>query len=194
MGLTSLTREEQRHLLASCPRHGRNHAIVSLMLGTGLREMEVCALDLADVVTKSGNIRSRVVLRIHKTSPGRQVPQHVFLPHTLQYNLAEFLKWKIRHGESVEPASPLFVSVRGHRRLSTRGLRYILQSLFRALGWSQVKGHSLRHTFCTNLLSHSNNNLALVQRAARHARLSTTQRYVAPSDAELAVTLRHLPC
>ena len=191
----SLTSDEQTRLLRSLPKYSRDHTIVSLMLGTGLRRTEVVALNVGDIRTPKKSIRTRVRLRTYKRSPGRQAPQHVFLPATLQHALGEFLKRKKRRGEATSDESPLFVpSRRPSQRLSARGLGFILRRIFDRVGLPRFSAHSLRHTYCDRLRQHTCGDLRIVQIAARHANIQTTQRYVHPSAREITDAIRHLPC
>ena len=48
--------------------------------------------------------------------------------------------------------------------------------------------HTLRHTFCTHHAA-KGTNLIVIQRAAGHASLTTTQRYLHPVDRPMAEQL-----
>ena len=117
MAPSTLTADEQRRLLdATCadPEALRDHMLLAVALGTGLRLHEILARNVGDVA-RNGKPRSRVRLRVAKG--GRTAD--IFLPRRLQTKLRRFLVWKARGGESLEPDGPLFVSALG-RRLSKR--------------------------------------------------------------------------
>lgn len=67
----TLTNLEQKLILKTTGEHRdgyRDHVIISLALGTGLREHELLALDRGDVFTDDGRARRRVTLRVFKRS------------------------------------------------------------------------------------------------------------------------------
>ena len=57
---TTLTIDEQRAVLRATQVNLRDHLIVSLALGTGLRLAEIVGLDVGDVFTPGGAPRVRV--------------------------------------------------------------------------------------------------------------------------------------
>jgi len=171
----------------------RDHVILALALGTGLREFEIAALNVGDVMHVDGRIRRRVALRIFKRASDNPAPQEVFLPDALWYKLAKFIGWKKTSGEDLGADCPLFIS-RRKKRIATRTLRY----LFRL--WQERAGldrpfnfHALRHTSLTNLHRRTK-DLRVVQRVARHKSLDTTMRYTAPSDEDILSAMRDQPC
>jgi integrase len=70
----TLTDLEQKLILKTTGEHldgFRDHVLISLALGTGLREHELLALDCGDVFGEDGRARRRVALRVFKCSAGR---------------------------------------------------------------------------------------------------------------------------
>ena len=59
----TLTRSEQQALLEASSVHPRDHLILSLALGTGLRLSEIIGLDVGDLYSTDGRPRARVRLR-----------------------------------------------------------------------------------------------------------------------------------
>jgi integrase len=60
---TTLTADEQRLILRATAGNVRDHTIISLALGTGLRLAEIVGLDVGDVFTPNGTPRVRVRVR-----------------------------------------------------------------------------------------------------------------------------------
>jgi integrase/recombinase XerD len=60
---TTLTADEQRRILRATAGNVRDHTIISLALGTGLRLAEIVGLSVGDVFTPDGTPRVRV--RVH---------------------------------------------------------------------------------------------------------------------------------
>jgi integrase len=72
---TTLTSDEQRLILRATAGNVRDHTIISLALGTGLRLAEIVGLDVGDVFGPDGTPRVRVRVRkeIAKGNPGADV-------------------------------------------------------------------------------------------------------------------------
>ncbi len=188
---TTLTTEEQRLILRVTAANVRDHTIVSLALGTGLRLGEVVGLDVGDVFTPDGTPRLRVRIRAAIAKGGRAAD--VFLPDRLVAKLKRFWSWKKRRGESLEPSSALFCNQSG-RRISKRRVQSAWATWQRKAGFDRIYGfHALRHTAVTNVYRASK-DLFLAQRFARHVSPLTTTVYTHPSDQEMAGRLRKLDC
>ena len=78
---TTLTTDEQRLILRATAGNVRDHTIISLALGTGLRLAEIVGLDVGDVVAADGTPRVRVRVRAAIAKGGRAAD--VFLPDRL---------------------------------------------------------------------------------------------------------------
>ncbi len=191
-----LTDGEQALLLRETGEHAasyRDHMLFAMALGTGLREHELVGLDVGDVTNNKGAPRVRVELRIFKRCTDDPAPQFVIVPNALRHKLRRFLSWKRERGESCDRSAPLFMS-RKRRRLSTRRARALFSSWRNVCELSpKLSFHALRHTFCQNLYEMTG-NIRLVQKAARHANLTTTSRYAEPSMNELVRAVAGLTC
>lgn len=192
----SLTREEQDSLLRTTldhPRGFRDHLIYALALGTGLREHEIAALNVGQVLAPDGRIRGQMTLTVFKRSSHHPGPQEVFLPDALRSKLARFIEWKRKRGEELAPDSPLFLSQWG-RRISLRMLRWTFRRWQERAGFDRRFGfHGLRHAALQNAYR-ATRDIRLVQRLARHKSVLTTTIYAAPSDEDLIQAVRGLPC
>jgi hypothetical protein len=116
---------EQATLLKVTGEHRdgfRDRVIFAVALGTGLREHEIAALDVGDVLLDDGRVGRRIALRTFKRSSAEAATQEVFIPDSLWYKLRKLVSWKRAHGESLKPAAPLFVSRRGRRISRVRGV------------------------------------------------------------------------
>lgn len=188
---TTLTTDEQRLILRATAVNVRDHAIVSLALGTGLRLGEIVGLDVGDVFAPDGMPRVRVRVRAAIAKGGRAAD--VFLPDRLVAKLKRFWRWKRERGEYLAPAAPLFANQSG-RRISKRRVQFAWATWQRRAGFDRVYGfHALRHTAVTNVYRASR-DLFLAQRFARHLSPLTTTVYTHPSDQEIASRVRRLEC
>ena len=188
---TTLTADEQALILRVTASNLRDHVIISLALGTGLRLAEIVGLNVGDVYGPGGAPKIRVRVRREIAKGGRAAD--VFLPDRLVVKLKKYRTWKKRRGESCEPDAPLFANQSG-RRISKRRVQHAWTAWQRRAGFDRLYGfHALRHTAVTNVYRASR-DLFLAQRFARHVSPLTTTVYTHPSDQELSLRLRGLAC
>jgi integrase len=188
---TTLTTDEQRLILRATAGNVRDHTIISLALGTGLRLAEIVGLNVGDVFTPGGTPRVRVRVRAAIAKGGRAAD--VFLPDRLVAKLQRFCRWKRARGEDLSPEAPLFANQSGPR-ISKRRVQFVWATWQRRAGFDRAYGfHALRHTAVTNVYRASR-DLYLAQRFARHASPLTTTVYTHPSDDDMSRRLRDLSC
>jgi len=165
-------------LAAHAPEQGhealraRDHAIVELLYGSGLRVGELVGLDVragdaaagwVDLEDASAQVRG-------KGSKWRSVPVGEASRHALSAWLA------MRPAVASAGETALFVSQRGSR-LSASQVRARLKVLALEAGLpTSVHPHMLRHSFASHLLQ-SSGDLRAVQELLGHANISTTQVY-----------------
>ena len=118
---TTLTTDEQRLILRATVGIFRDHTIISLALGTGLRLAEIVGLDVGDVFAPDGTPRVRVRVRKEIAKGGRAAD--VFLPDRLVTKLKRFRRWKRERGEDLSPDTALFCNQSG-RRISKRRVQF----------------------------------------------------------------------
>ncbi len=187
----TLTASEQRRLLRATVQHPRDHLVVSLALGTGLRLGELVGLNVGDVYFPDGQPRLRIRVRPEIAKRGRS--GDVFLPDALVSKTRQFWHWKRKHHESVDPSAPLLCAL-SRRRISCRRVQVVTKEWQARAGFDRLYHfHTLRHTAVTNVYRASR-NLFLAQRFARHASPLTTVIYTHPSDDELHDQIRDLLC
>jgi integrase/recombinase XerC len=202
----TLTDAEQTRILRVTGEHRehfRDHVIISLALGSGLRESELAALNVGDVAELSAPaasrrlvVRKRIELRVfaqkgRKKGQPRPAPQQVFLTAKNMEKLDAFLKWKATEGEKLEPGSPLFTSSR-RKRISTRTLRSLFRLWQKRAGFDQLLPfHALRHTAGTNIYR-ATGDVRVAQRHLRHAHLGSTEIYTHVSDEDLSAAVKGL--
>ena len=150
----------------------RDHAIVELLYGCGLRVGELLGLDASASPQAAGWIDAPDATAhvLGKGSKRRSVP----IGGPALAALATWLEQRpllAHHGEAA-----LFVSQRG-TRLTASQLRVRLKQQAIAAGLpTHVHPHMLRHSFASHLLQ-SSGDLRAVQELLGHAHISTTQVY-----------------
>jgi integrase/recombinase XerC len=192
----TLTEREVALLLRVTGQHRdgfRDHVILSLALGTGLREHEILALNVGDVFDARGRARRHVCLKVFKRSAKDPAPQEVILPDTLRAKLERLLQVKRASGHDLGADAPVFLSRLG-RRLSERQVRTAFQQWQKRAGLDRrFKFHSLRHSACSAIYRKTR-CIRTTQRFARHACITSTMIYTHPADDELARAVQELPC
>ena len=171
---SSLTTDEQRLILRATAGNTRDHTIISLALGTGLRLAEIVGLDGGDVFALDGTPRVRVRVRADIAKGSRAAD--VFLPDRLVAKLKRFWRWKRTRGENLGPDAALFAN-QSRVRISKRRVQFASATWQRRAGFDWVYGfHALRHTAVTNVYRASK-DLFLTQRFARHLSPLATTRW-----------------
>ncbi len=156
----------------------RDHALVEILYGAGLRVGELSALDVRDVEVRRGEVRV-----LGKGGVERVVP----LPREARIALGAYLAH--RRGEGLL-AQPLFTALSrrrgGPRRLRAQDMRRILRARALRTGIRErVHPHRLRHSYATHLLD-MGADLREIQELLGHVSLATTEKYTAVSAAHLA--------
>jgi integrase/recombinase XerC len=150
----------------------RDHCVVELLYGSGLRVAELVGLDQRGSDGAAGWIdaadASATVLG--KGSKRRSVPVGPAA-------LVALRAWLLVRGQIAAAEEPaLFVSTRG-TRLTASQVRSRLKGLALQAGLpTHVHPHMLRHSFASHLLQ-SSGDLRAVQELLGHANISTTQVY-----------------
>lgn len=131
-----LTSNEEEALMAAVQTHGttRDYTLITLMLHTGLRAIEICSLRLRDIVLRK---RSGIVRVYGKRNKYREVP----LNTTARAVLAPYL------ATLSDPDAPLFPSARTGAPLTTRGLGYMITKYADLARVPDLSPHDLRHRF-----------------------------------------------
>ena len=188
---TTLTSNEQALILRVTQPNLRDHVIISLALGTGLRLAEIVGLDDGDVYAPDGTPRVRVHIRKEIAKGGRAAD--VFLPDRLVVKLRKFWVWKRRRGEALDANAPLFANQSG-RRISKRRVQHAWSTWQRKAGFDRLYPfHCTRHSAITAVYK-ATHDLFLAQRFARHVSPLTTNVYTHPGDEEVLRAVRKVDC
>lgn len=142
----------------------RNSAIVHVLLHTGLRVSELCALDREDI--DMSERKGGVTIRHGKGNVSRTVPLSADTRHHVQ----KYLAMRDDH------AAALFLS-NERKRISVRAVQHMLKKY-------GIHPHTLRHTFCRDLVQNGV-EISTVAELAGHADINVTRRYSKPSHEDL---------
>ncbi len=168
-----LDRLEQNSLcrIVEKGRKLRDIAIVKLLLNTGLRVSELCALTWKDI--KISPKKGRLSVNHGKGSKRRTIP----LNKDARQVLVELGYHKKKGG-----SERVFIGQRG--AMTPRGIESTLRKYVKQTDLEEVSPHQLRHTFCKNLID-AGVSLEKVATLAGHDNLETTRRYCTPSEQDL---------
>ena len=160
-------------------RASRDYAIITLLLRTGLRTIEVIRASVEDITFKGSQ---RVLLIQGK---GRDEKDNFVLLTDKTYQpIAEYLATR----STATASEPLFTSTSNNSsgdRLTTRTISYIAKEGLKAIGLNEkaYTAHSLRHTTAVNILR-AGGSLETAQFTLRHSNPATTQIYTATLNEE----------
>lgn len=146
----------------------RNHAIIEMLYGCGLRVSELIDLRISRIFPDPGYVQV-----LGKGNKERIVP---ISEHTLQHVKAYLEE---RGNIDVKPGNDdiLFLNRRG-RKLTRVMVFYIIRNLAEAAGIKKsVSPHTLRHSFATHLLE-GGANLRAIQQMLGHENIATTEIYI----------------
>ncbi len=153
----------------------RDRVIFELLYGSGIRNSELCGLDLASILWGDDAIRVFGKGRKERLVPlGDEAAAAIraYMPERKE-RLEAAGKGKLVHD------GPLLMNLRarGSCRLTTRSVGRIVKQIALSRGLAaDVHPHTLRHAFGTHMLEEGA-DLRAIQEMLGHERLSTTQRY-----------------
>jgi integrase/recombinase XerD len=184
----TMSRNEAERLLVMT-RCLRDHILLSLGYGCGLRAGEIVRLKVGDIDS------SQMIIRIVQ-SKGRK-DRHVMLPEELLQSLREW--WRVRptRCDACVPVKErwLFPGRRKGQHLTYRQLSRVFHEAAAAAGITKrISLHSLRHSFATELLEEGT-DIRYIQAVLGHDKLDTTARYTRVATSRIAAIdspLKHL--
>nr|WP_226371877.1 site-specific tyrosine recombinase [Thermophilibacter gallinarum] len=165
-----ISREDAARLLdqpfPQTPVGLRDHAVLEVLYGCGLRASELVGLDERSVLLDEGLLRV-----FGKGSKERVVP--------IMGAAADALGAYLERGRGAlsgrRPSAAVFLNARGGR-LSRQSVHSIVEKYGRVVGIRGLHPHTLRHSFATHLLE-GGADLRVVQELLGHANVATTQLY-----------------
>ena len=153
----------------------RDWVIFELLYGCGIRNSELCGLDVRSVRWSED-----VILVRGKGKKERLVPMGEMAGAAVRGYLGERearLRAAGKAGLAEDGPLLLNARMRGTCRLTTRSVGRIVKAIAQSRGLAaDVHPHTLRHAFGTHMLEEGA-DLRAIQEMLGHERLSTTQRY-----------------
>ncbi len=164
---------DQKRLLRAIERgrSKRDLAMVLVLLDCGLRVAELCALLWRDVKLTRGSAEIYVW-------HGKGDKQRAVVPKGRTRLALVALA-----GKHPVPDEPVFVSRKGGKPITPRGVADVINKYARSIG-AHVSPHQLRHSFATDALARGN-QIPAVQQALGHRSALTTLGYATASPADM---------
>jgi integrase/recombinase XerC len=159
----------------------RDQAIILVLLNTGLRVSELCALTTADLTLKPRS--GQLIVRRGKGMKYREIP----LNATVREALATWLKNRV--GLVDDDVAALFVT-KYREGIEPGAVQYLLRELAKDAG-VHLTPHTLRHTFGKSLTD-AGVNIEQVAALLGHTSLETTRIYTTPTEQDLATAVEKL--
>lgn len=166
-------------LLAAAENNPRDYAILNLMARAGLRVGEVVSLEVSDIELKERS--GWITIRQGKGNKTRRVPLGLEARKAVQ----AWMKVRPFHEAKV-----LFTS-RSGKALTARDIQRLVYEYARRAKLRDITPHVLRHTFATRAIE-SGMDLATLQAILGHESISTTSRYLHPTEARMAEMVENL--
>lgn len=176
----------QERLPAVSKRPAFDKVLLALSFKGGLRACEMAGLKWTDVLDVMGEIIAvgkswRVPPGIAKKGHGRIIPMHVELREALLKLRAEL------SGPWIAPNAPVLASPDNPAPTHSTpdALRKYVSRLFAKMKLVGCSSHSGRRTFTTEMIRAANNHncsIRDVQITVGHRFLSTTEKYIEPSE------------
>lgn len=166
-----LTEQEYKRLLRTVQKNAtkyfraRDTAIITMLLGMGLRLSELTELDVGNVNFEEGSIK---VTR--KGNHERILPAN----DEVMITLNRYLKTR----EDATAQQPLFLSKR-NQRIDNGSVWHLVKKYLKQaqIEKDKLSPHTLRHTFASVLLKQGENILT-IKELLSHRNLRTTERYL----------------
>lgn len=172
--MRAYSRRTESHVDGKRPTAARDAAMLLVLLDTGLRVSELCALQVRHLDRVTG----RLLVEKGKGNKARMV----FLGQAAQRAV---WRWMVTRGD-VKPADWLFGSSRGGGgQLKRQAVRLMIMRTGERAGVHGASPHRFRHTFAINFLRNGG-HIAALQDLLGHSTLEMVRRYARLAEVDVA--------
>ncbi len=152
--------------LRSGCRSLKERAVVEILLSTGVRVNELCEMKIEDI--------DMGTMAVHVTHGKGGKERITYISAVGRKHLAQYLS-------SRKDKMPYVILNKNYTKISTDGVRTILNTIAERAKVENVHPHRFRRTFATGLASRGM-DIQVIQKLLGHSRLDTTLRYVSTSE------------
>ena len=157
----------------------RDHAVLEVLYGCGLRVSELTGLDVRDL-----HLEEEFLLVMGKGSKERLAPITGSALRALEAYLTLGARDELMgHARAAGVSPAVFLNARG-TRLSRQSVHAICERYGRTVGIEGLHPHTLRHSFATHMLA-GGADLRVLQEILGHADIATTQIYTHVDQTQL---------
>lgn len=154
----------------------RDRLMVLLSFKAGLRAAEIAKIDMSALTDAEGRIGKTITIFANVGKKGRErvIPMHAEIKDALK-------RFRLKYPDATNVA----ISPVTGKAMTVNTVTVYLWRLLKRAGFTGCSSHSGRRTFITSLAQRANqfhSSLKDVQILAGHARLDTTERYIAPAE------------
>ena len=181
-GLRAMLEEQSVLAVSGDPLALRNHAMLEVLYGSGMRVSELCGIDIGDI-----DPQRRTVRVWGKGSKERVVPFGKPAADALDAYQVRARPALLARSEN--STSALFLGARGARIGARSVYALVADVLGPIIGADHVGPHALRHSAATHLLD-GGADLRAVQEILGHSSLGTTQIYTHVSAERLTASYK----
>jgi len=165
----------------------RDTAIISLILGSGLRLSEVVGLNVEDI-----DFRKHIVRVIRKGNK----EQYVYFSEQAMLDLKEYLSIRLSRYALDKTNKILFIAApmgpKGTtRRLTPRSIEKMVEKYATSFGKPALSVHKLRHSFATRYQL-ENNDIPKLRRQLGHSSIQTTMIYTHLTNNEMQEAVNNM--
>jgi integrase/recombinase XerD len=163
--LPSIMSQQQVQQLLCSNLTLREHCVVGLLYGSGLRISELAGLRISDIDSVSRRI---------KVVQGKGAKDRfTLLPDAILEKLRQFYIQENR------PAQYIFTSKQTQKSMHPRSLQTIVNSAMKKAGFAAMDftAHTLRHSFATHMLDNGS-NVHVIKTLLGHSKIETTMIYL----------------
>ncbi len=180
--ITSLSSNQYDTLVAKVGQASpRDRCIVLFMLHAGLRNGEVCKLQIGDLYVDSEIFHSVSIQNGHSRTKSSRI---ISFSPLLTESLREHMRMRVSRSGEFRPDEPAFITKNQKIRISPKDVQRIVAGHTWAWLGVACTPHSLRHTFATRLMKVA--SIRVVQQLLGHKTLSSTQVYTHPDSEDRA--------
>ncbi len=149
----------------------RNHALILLMMTTGLRTIEVERANISDISSMKGNNL------LYIQGKGRDDKDNYVKLSDEVYNI--LLSYLSKREDESDALFVTHGKNNKNERFKTRSVRGVIKEYLRLIGIDDKRytAHSLRHSVATNLIRHGNLSIEEARQILRHKDIKTTEIY-----------------
>lgn len=160
--------------LRSACKTAKERAIIEVLLATGVRVSELVSMQIDDID------RNSMTVHVKHGKGGKE--RITYINDVAMRHLLTYINTRKESGSDL-------LYNKNHERLTSDGVRSILNTIADRAGIDNVHPHRFRRTFATNLAKRGM-ELQLIQKLMGHSNPNTTMVYIALDDTQIQASYR----